>query len=713
MNHVVAVPVGAKEDARPSSILGPVKRKLLDTLPVFSSVDVHDLNYKGFAYFLAIGNLILYMTIFSYLTATGSSTEVQRKFLAVTPPARGTANCASVPLSSTGMFQADIHGTWDTRYSFMPNSSIYKISMVGTTVTLEQYSQTIQLLASRVKAAGDMAAGDPFSTLVGWIFFFANDVNTQMAFSTTADIKALSNTFDLDFGGYPTFASSYGICAPTQLPNYKSATSTLTFVLSLIPSTSPSLKPTNPCKGQLEINSLGGTFGLKTPLQAGEGFKITFSLLQLTWAWAINFGIIPFSAQRLVSSGSTSIGALSGVVMETFVSHTAPSIGTLRCYSMKSKPRVCLPQAMPPDAADVVTEYQNGLVYPVFFSSGSSSVYSACSSAASIIKDSQCYTGGVTTMGLFYSRNIAGIAGTNFGADSLLSFAWNMQQSFIDKGTSVTKKQLSDLVLSANYLVNHFSEPPLNQAQLNAKIAALSNAGDIGILTKQMKSADIYTPFNGQSLSLSSLPGFSQLTPNEFYNSSLPIGSINTGNNTLIVQRALAQLAAQPPISVVQPYLQCHSTLSQAVITSAGVASGNASAISGLFLSLSVALMVLYLNIFSEQKIRRPATKILDAETKLKDLERELECIKADRKRDCLEREELRRLVIRLVGDPTPAALISQNARAPVPSFVSHSGISSPDPFPSQRLSQAFGENPMVRASAGSRTSQGKRLSSR
>ena len=53
--HAVSSPAKAnKSKSKDKSWASWAKQKLLNSLPVFSSADVNDLNYNGFAYFMAI-----------------------------------------------------------------------------------------------------------------------------------------------------------------------------------------------------------------------------------------------------------------------------------------------------------------------------------------------------------------------------------------------------------------------------------------------------------------------------------------------------------------------------------------------------------------------------------------------------------------------------------------------------------------------------------
>lgn len=147
-----------------------LKMKLLETLPQFRQVDLEDLHIKGFNYFLAVSHLLLYLAMLGYFVIHGALASYQNKFLSLTES--GSSVCSSIPLSVTGSYSVDIYGHWSTKSQYAKNSSVYQLTMEGTTVTNEGFSSSVKVLSSRVFEAGNMAVGDPFGSLIGWILFF-------------------------------------------------------------------------------------------------------------------------------------------------------------------------------------------------------------------------------------------------------------------------------------------------------------------------------------------------------------------------------------------------------------------------------------------------------------------------------------------------------------------------------------------------------------
>ena len=74
----------------------------------------------------------------------------------------------------------------------------------------------------------------------------------------------------------------------------------------------------------------------------------------------------------------------------------------------------------------------------------------------------------------------------------------------------------------------------------------------------------------------------------------------------------LKKLSEDPPISTVQPYLQCRPTLTNAFTAAAGIAAANSALLASLFLGLSLLLIVQFVNtVHKDAKIIPPARKAL------------------------------------------------------------------------------------------------------
>ena len=81
--------------------------------------------------------------------------------------------------------------------------------------------------------------------------------------------------------------------------------------------------------------------------------------------------------------------------------------------------------------------------------------------------------------------------------------------------------------------------------------------------------------------------------------------------DTIYQPDALRPMISNPPITVVQPYLSCHSTVQTALVNASGIAVGNATLLASLFFTLSLAVIVMFVNKFRKARITPPKVKAL------------------------------------------------------------------------------------------------------
>ena len=74
--------------------------KLVQTLPVFSSVDINDLKARGLAPGLAAFHLALYVAVALYLVVSGTAKQLATKYLSLTAPDAAWRSASRFPLRS-------------------------------------------------------------------------------------------------------------------------------------------------------------------------------------------------------------------------------------------------------------------------------------------------------------------------------------------------------------------------------------------------------------------------------------------------------------------------------------------------------------------------------------------------------------------------------------------------------------------------------------
>lgn len=122
--------------------------KLVQSLPYSKAVDMEDLETRGYARWLALANAIFYATLLFSFIGTGTVTELNRKFLALTEPKSSDAYCEPISVAITGVYQADTKGSWSTQKEFDPSRTIYELTMTGSTLTPQQYKNHAGFLIS-------------------------------------------------------------------------------------------------------------------------------------------------------------------------------------------------------------------------------------------------------------------------------------------------------------------------------------------------------------------------------------------------------------------------------------------------------------------------------------------------------------------------------------------------------------------------------------
>lgn len=101
-------------------------------------------------------------------------------------------------------------------------------------------------------------------------------------------------------------------------------------------------------------------------------------------------------------------------------------------------------------------------------------------------------------------------------------------------------------------------------------------------------------------------------------------------SDTIFRSNILDKMSSAPPVSVVQPYLQCHPTLTSAFSTALGVAAANSALISSIVSALALYLALKYLNRKSKSKSGERYEKIISPAKKFENLIAKVELLSAE-----------------------------------------------------------------------------------
>lgn len=621
--------VGAEEnkkaegcDEKLKTFMNSIDDKIIETLPDSNAIDSKDLKSTGWAGILALANLSIYVTILLYLMITGTISEFNRHFLALSE--KSDSICKSIPVAITGSFESDWKGSWNTKSSYLPGRSIYDLTMTGTTVNNQQYTNIMQMFSSRVEKVGEvLSSSDVITAQIAWSIFQTNDNENSMQFRMNAQLNGIFTGMTSIF---PTLLSSKeGVCQffPLPIATYDDSTMILTAAFpASAPSSSestwqPTPQPTFAPTGEPgppyafcpdQINARNDTLGLL------YRHAVDIDMRSVVAAFAVNFGIVDKSA--LIC---TSIGTI-GIVYETCIDRTLPSMIPITCTSSSSQGdsvTVCF--APNSDGST--------LLYPVLTTSDIVETQFAACKCPRDAKSANCNQVEFIQLALVFSKTRS--------MDDTIAMGFKLQRMIASSGANSVKDLVSGLGYAAAalhpsgfpYLYDNWKSggdilkgKTLTYAEFSAGFVSLGK--DMSIMSFMLLYDGNRAVLNSNGLTLADF-STSNADP---LSAALSAGTKYAPPaimcmDSLYYADALQLMAVDPPVSVTQPYFSCHPTLISAVITAAGISSANAALVSSIFLGASFFLLVCCVNSKGEgAKILPPAKKLVLAEEKLEEL---------------------------------------------------------------------------------------------
>jgi len=590
-----------------------VKEKLTHLLPQLNSVDVNDLEKHGIAHWLALAYVILYLILLVYLLVSGTLSEFARKFLSLTILDPYSAECVQIPVSITGKYLADKNGVWSTNSDYNHATSTYQLTMEGTAVTDAQFSSIMSNFTGQLQQLGEkFGTFDVASSLIAWSLYSATDANTNMKLQPFVQIGQVFSMFTIIVR---TFSSSKGVCLTNDypLPLYNSKAMTLTVYFP------PGGQLGGFCPDQISANK---TF----EIQRSPFHSVDLDMASMMTAFALNFGIIDTSMlKRAVSAPSD----VPGQRIEGWINTDYPAMNVVLCIVSSNKPRYC--------GVNVGSD----LVYPVFSTLDLlSSPPSVCSCPKDALSPS-CNIGRILQVTLMFATQGDYSQDVNDGV--LEATAQRLQQTIADDpvdGPGKVRQLVSSLGFTAG-LLNEIGgdsytawlaggAPPissmLTHEEYNSRFGELGPGVSLLTVTGQFMGS-----LNNAGVQLGT-----------FASASLPVANPYEGNTTGLVMctdtifqpTALSVMMQQdPPVPVVQPYVSCHPTLTNAFFTAAGLAAANSALISTVFLGLAVVAIVQYINVVQHGKggkVVPPSEKFQELITKTDRLSADNEKLLAD-----------------------------------------------------------------------------------
>ena len=200
---------GDSSEEKPRKFISLVYEKILEAAPGLGGADKSDLESRGILLPLILLYGMMWFGALIYFAVTGALAVSNRIFINLDGTSSDTI-CTTVPAVTTGAFQADSWGNWETSPKFGYNSSIYVLEFQGSKIDEQGYSALMARYTARLKALGAKAAvRNTAWSLIAWSTFKFSDPTTNSNFYSTASADVL---FNANIWG-ASIASAKGFCS--------------------------------------------------------------------------------------------------------------------------------------------------------------------------------------------------------------------------------------------------------------------------------------------------------------------------------------------------------------------------------------------------------------------------------------------------------------------------------------------------------------------
>ena len=554
-----------------------IKDMIIQSLPVSTVVDTEDLEDRGAALPLGVAYLATYFALLLYFLISGTKSEYAKKFLSVEAPGKLEATCIPVTIPVTGDFQADKDGRWNTNPDF--GIPIYDFAYAGTNITTEQYPWIMSNFSAALKSySAQFNSLDFISAAVAWNYWKSKSKFASIEAQTQTQISSIfSGMYSWD----AILSSKGGSCRNSYL-GLEMAYSTSSMVLDL-KFKNQQKNAANPadgfCPAQVTLDYYYGALGFypPSPDSSPDYYQTSLDMRSAAAAFAVNTGIIDPNA-LLVSSGIRFFEDYKGYV---FIDSKTPDMDEIICFPTRSdvSAQACFIQMGKSDA----------LAFPVLTSTTKGGDYSsprrACTCPTDVI-EYNCNSGQELQLTLLFSGDGSDVETIALGYELLQQGQASVRTIISSLGYASFNNIVSSTPLQSNF------------------IDVLSSLGP----SASLLTVDLYTPGTKLNVDGASLGMFSNHLINATFSSSRPIPPTTKSvcTNTLYQAKALAKLALTPPVPIVQPFLSCHATQANAFVTAAGIAAGNASLATSIFVTIGLFLISEYNNRYKERKMIPP-----------------------------------------------------------------------------------------------------------
>jgi hypothetical protein len=591
-------------------------------MPVAGGIEIDDIRDEGWGWPLLTIYLLLFSFVFVYLTVTGTIDNYQTKFLSLLGSDSSGSECVEVPLSLTAKYLGDTHGRWETEKQFNYNSSIFVIDFLGAAVNTKQYSDTILGFRKHLESLGAKSMSRNVAwTSLAWSTMSYTNVDKSIRFYSNADVG-------ISVGGdiFAYWSNRDGLCAANTSTVGSFNPTTRMFSLTALSGGG------DPCSSQNGA-LLRMASGTVNPIQ------IEVDARSLQTAIALNFGILNLT--RLITT-RTSYGDTANIIYpgKFYVDPHFSPMQPIFCLD-KSHPKYALSSAAinGPEICYIayggngiggmllgypmVQEFKKSIQAYFNESYGDTGYQDTCKCPTDKF-DEQCNSmEAVYTV--IYSKPLPYYENDDFTLPwiDMLDIGVRAQKLMLEDPENGDKAMMELISpITAYSLMAAFGTTPYSDESLesytkivkevpvhydysfakgNSFSGLLRDAWDdvcpsgmcaAAIFSTQGRS--LYQLFSPMNIYNSQLPYLSNLTHKSKY-VNYTIG-VSMCHDTFSQKFAFDSFLDRPPVRLVQPYLQCHSTLRKAFIAAVGNANSNATLCCTVGIAILGILVVWYVN---------------------------------------------------------------------------------------------------------------------
>jgi hypothetical protein len=613
-------------------------------VPIAGGVDIGDIRDEGWGWPLLTIYLILFSFVFVYLTITGTIDDYETRFLSLLKVSSGT-ECSEVPLSLTAKYLGDTHGWWETEKQFNYNSSIFVIDFVGATVNTKQYYDTMVGFRKHLESFGAKSVTRNVAwTSLAWNTMSYSNEDKTIRFYSNADVGIVIRGYIEAYWSHRN-----GLCEP-DTPIVGSF-NPVTKMLSL----------TAPSEGKLCPDQYGSLLRVASKTTSPDPMMIEIDARSIQTAIALNFGILNLT-QLIVTS--TMYGDITNDIFpgRFYIDPHFSSMEPIFCLNKSSSRYNISPAAISGPEICYIAYGGNGLGsmlfgYPILQEfKGSLEKFSNPSYGDTGYQDTcKCPTDKFN-----YLCNAVETVYTVIYSNSTTSGMVWIDAGVVDIGVRAQELILRDPVNGDKAMMELFA--PITAYSLMAATNNTPFNESLVSYTTNVNGTDVHYDYSfakGKSLSgllrdawddicpsrqcaavifrTGGKSKYELFSPMNTYNSQLSylsnvtyfsefnfIARVLMCVDTFSQKVAFDSFVRRSPVRLVQPYLECHSTLRGAFIKGVGTAYSNALLYSNICIFILGILVVWHVN--HHKSIRRDgqvAQKLLT--TKMKDYVNEKE----------------------------------------------------------------------------------------